>query len=148
MALSRACSVFAAVLLTACAQTPRARFGLITGLGVTETRHIRYDVGTHYGFRIDYHDTGRVRKLREQFELPAPANFRSKSPPEAFMLASHDGRTWTREVQIGSTTPSPPEIHSLFIEDIQIARGDPKGKYTVKLWLDDRPFKDFEFYIE
>jgi len=148
MALARASTLFAALTLSACTQVPKARFGLITGLAVTETRHIRYVVGTHYGFRIDYHDIGRVMKLREQFELPGPANFRSKSPPEQFMLASHDRRTWIREVQMGSHTPSPPEIHSFFIEDIKIARGDPKGKYTVRLWLDDRPFKDFEFYIE
>jgi hypothetical protein len=43
---------------------------------------------------------------------------------------------------------SPPEVHSLYVEDIQIAHGDPKGQYALKLWLDDRSFKDFQFYIE
>jgi len=148
MAPTRACTLLAALVLTACAQVPRARFGVVNGIGVTETRHIPYVVGAHYGFRVDYHDTGRLITLREQFDLPAAAHFRSTSPSKQRTVESRGGRTLTCEVQLGSHTPAPPAIHSLYVEDIQIARGDPKGKYTVKLWLDDKPFKDFEFYIE
>jgi len=54
----------------------------------------------------------------------------------------------TREIQLGSRTPAPPEIHSLYVEDIQIARGDPRGEYTVKLWLDGKPFKEFQYVLE
>jgi hypothetical protein len=148
MAATGACTLFAALVLTACAQVPRARFGVINGIDVTQTRCIPYVVGAHYGFRVAYHDTGRLITLREQFDLPTPAHFRSTSPAEQRMVESRGGRTLTREVQLGSHTPAPPDIHSLYVEDIQIARGDPKGKYSVRLWLDDRPFKDFEFYIE
>jgi hypothetical protein len=148
MTLTRASALFAAAALSACAQTPSVRFGLIRGIDVTETRRIPYVVGTHYGFRVDYRDTGHPITLREQFDLPAPAHSRSSSPPEQPMTSSHGGRTLTREVQLGSRTVSPPEVHSLYVEDIQIARGDPKGQYALKLWLDDRPFKDFQFYIE
>ena len=124
------------------------RFGLINRLGITETRHIPHAVGTHYGFRIDYHDTGHPVTLRERLDLPGPARWHSTSPPEQRMVASHSGRTFTREVQLGSHTPAPPDVHSFYIEDIQIAHGDPKGEYALKLWLDDRPFSDFQFYIE
>lgn len=98
------------------------RFGLINRLGITETRHIPYAVGTHCGFRIDYHDTGHPVTLREQFDLPGPARWHSTSPPEQRMVTSRGGRTLTREVQLGSHTPAPPDVHSLYIEDIQIAR--------------------------
>ncbi len=148
MALTRALALLAVFALAACTQVPSVRFGLIRGVDVTETRRIPYVVGTHYGFRTDYHDTGHPITLREQFDLPAPAHFRSTSPSEQRMVTSHGGRTLTREVQLGSRTASPPEIHSLFVEDIQVARGDPKGEYSLKLWLDDRRFKDFQFYIE
>ena len=148
MALTRALALLAVFALPACTQAPSVRFGLIRGVDVTETRRIPYVVGTHYGFRIDYHDTGHPITLREQFDLPAAAHFRSTSPSKQRMVESRGGRTLTCEVQLGSHTPAPPAIHSLYVEDIQIARGDPKGKYTVKLWLDDKPFKDFEFYIE
>ena len=148
MTPTRACTLFAALVLVACAQVPRARFGVINGIDVTETRHIPYVVGTHYGFRVDYHDSGHPMTLREQFDLPATARFRSTSPSEQRMVSSHGGRTLTREVQLGSRTQAPPEIHSLYVEDVQIAQGNPRGKYTVKLWLDDKPLKDFEFYIE
>jgi hypothetical protein len=148
MTLTRASLLFAALALSACAQVPRVRFGLVRGIDVTETRHIPYVVGAHYGFRVDYHDSGHPMTLREQFDLPAPARFRSTSPPEQRMVSSHGGRTLTREVQLGSRTRAPAEVHSLYVEDIQVARGDPKGEYTVKLWLDGRPFKDFQFYLE
>jgi hypothetical protein len=148
MALARASVLLAGLALGACSQVASVRFGLINQLGMTETRHIPYVVGTHYGFRIDYHDTGHPVTLREQFDLPGPASWHSTSPPEQRMLASRSGRTVTREVQLGSHTRAPPDIHSFYIEDIQIARGDPKGEYSVKLWLDDKSLKDFQFYIE
>jgi hypothetical protein len=148
MTLTHASTFCAAVVLSACSRVPSVRFGAINGIDVTETRRIPYVVGAHYGFRVDYHDTGHPMTLREQFDLPAPAHFRSVSPPEQRMFSSDGGRTFTREVQLGSHTPAPPEIHSLYVEDIQVARGDPKGEYTLKLWLDDKPLRDFQFYLE
>jgi hypothetical protein len=148
MTLTRASLLFAALALSACVQIPRVRFGLVRGIDVTETRHIPYVVGAHYGFRVDYHDSGHPMTLREQFDLPAPGRFRSTSPPEQRMVLTHGGRTLTREVQLGSRTPAPPGIHSLYVEDIQIVRGDPKGEYTVKLWLNGRPLKVFEFFLD
>jgi hypothetical protein len=121
---------------------------LVNGVQITETRRIPYTVGTHYGFRLDYHDTGHPAKLREQFDLPARAHWRSTSPPDHRLSASRGGRTLTREVQLGSRTAAPSNVYSFYIEDIQIASGDPKGQYSLKLWLDDRPFKDFQFYVE
>jgi hypothetical protein len=121
---------------------------MINGVSVTETQHINYAVGVHYGFRVDYHDTGHPMTLREQFDLPASARWHSTSPHEQRMVPTRDGRTLTREIQLGSRTPAPSDVHPFYVEDIQIARGDPKGEYIVKLWLDDRPFKDFRFYIE
>jgi hypothetical protein len=148
MAFIRAYTLLLTFAYLGCSQGPSVKFGLINGVSVTETHYISYAVGAHYGFRVDYHDTGHPVTLREQFDLPAPARWHSTSPPERPMLSSHGGRTLTTEVQLGSRTPAPSDVHSFYIEDIQIARGDPKGEYTVKLWLDDRPFKDFRFYIE
>src|SRR6266566_1510460 len=122
MAPTRACTLLAALVLTACAQVPRARFGVVNGIAVTETRHIPYIVGAHYGFRVDYHDSGHPITLREQFDLPAPARWHSTSPPEQRMLASRGGRQLTREVQLGSYTLAPTAIHSFYIEDVQVAR--------------------------
>jgi hypothetical protein len=137
-----------ALAFPVCAQVPSARFGLVNGLDIVETRHIPYTVGTHYGFRVDYHDTGKPVTLREEFHLPAPARWRSSSPSPQRMSSTRDERTMTREVQLGSHTAAPPDIHSLYIEDIKIALGDSKGEYTLKLWLNDRPFRDFQFRIE
>jgi hypothetical protein len=147
MAPIRECTLLAALMLTACAQ-PSARFGLINGVQVAETRHIPYAVGTHYGFRLDYHDTGHPVTLREKFDLPGPAHWRSTSPRAQRMSVTRGERTLTGEVQLGSRTAAPPDVHSFYIEDIQIASGDPKGQYSLKLWLDDKPFKDFRFYVE
>ena len=148
MMFTRGSMLFAALALSACTQVPSVRFGVINGIDVIETRNLPYVVGAHYGFRVDYHDVGHPMTLREQFDLPAPVHFRSASPPEQRMFSSHGGRTLTREVQLGSHTRAPREIHSLYVEDIQIARGDPKGEYTLKLWLDDKPIRDFQFYLE
>jgi hypothetical protein len=140
--------VFLAALLSGCASTARARFGMISGIDIIETRHIPYTVGAHYGFRVDYHDIGRPIALREAFHSPSPVHWRSSSPSPQRMSHTSDGRTMTREIQLGSSTPAPPEIHSLYVEDIQIARGDPRGQYSVKLWLDGQPFKDFQYVLE
>jgi len=148
MALRRVFVPLIPFALFACTQAPSVKFGLVHGIAVTETRHIPYIVGAHYGFRVDYHDSGHPITLREQFDLPAPARWHSTSPPEQRMLASRGGRQLTREVQLGSYTLAPPAIHSFYIEDVQVARGDPKGEYTLKLWLDNKPFRDFQFDIE
>jgi hypothetical protein len=49
---------------------------------------------------------------------------------------------------LGSHTPAPPEIHGIYIEDLQIAPGDPKGDYTIQLSLDGKAWKAFQFKIE
>ena len=144
----RVAIVFLPVLLFGCASTTRARFGVINGIDIVETHHIPYTIGAHYGFRVDYHDIGRPVTLREEFHSPAPVHWRSSSPSPQRMSQTSDGKTMTREIQLGSHTRSPPEIHSLYVEDIQIARGDPRGQYTVKLWLDGKPFKEFEYVLE
>jgi hypothetical protein len=140
--------VFLLALLCGCASTTRARFGVINGIDIVETHQISYTVGAHYGFRVDYHDIGRPVTLREEFHSPAPVHWRSSFPSPQRMSQASDGKTMTREIQLGSHTPSPPEIHSLYVEDIQIARGDPLGQYTVKLWLDGKPFREFEYVLE
>ena len=112
-------------------QAPRVRFGVVRGIDVSETRHIPYVVDAHYGFRVDYHDTGHPMMLREEFDLPASARWHSTLPPEQRMVSSDEERTLTREVQLGSRTPAPPEIHSLYIEDLQIARGHAKANCTL-----------------
>jgi hypothetical protein len=148
MVLGRVSPLLFALAFFACAQTPSVRFGLIKGVDVTETSQIPYAIGTHYGFRVDYYDRGHPIMLREQFDLPGTAHWHSTSPSEQHMASIRGGRTLTREVQLGSQTAAPPSIHSFYIEDLQIAEGDPKGEYTLKLWLDDAPFKDFRFYVE
>ena len=121
---------------------------MISGIDVAETRHIHYAIGGHYGFRVDYHDFGRVMKLREELVLPGPAHWRSTSPLEQGMRSSDDGRMLKREVTLGSHTQAPPEIHSLYIEDVQIASGDPKGEYSLYLWLDGKRLRSFRFRVE
>jgi hypothetical protein len=133
-----------ALTFAACSQLPAAHFGTIDGLSVVETHHIPYAVGTHYGFRIDYHDSGHPVILREEFHLPGPAHWHSAQK----FVAHSRGSIMTREVQLGSHTRAPPEIHGIYIEDLQIARGDPKGDYTVQLSLDGKAWKDFQFSIE
>ena len=59
--------VVTGLAFASCNQVPTVRFGMINGLKVTETAHIPYQVGTHYGFRVDYHDSGRPIILREEF---------------------------------------------------------------------------------
>ena len=144
MVLVRIAIAALALTFAACSQSPAAHFGTIDGLSVAETHRIPYAVGTHYGFRIDYHDSGRPVILREEFHLPGPAHWHSA---QKFVAHSH-GRIMTREVQLGSYTPAPPEIHGIYIEDLQIAPGDPKGDYTVQLSLDGKAWKDFQFSIE
>ena len=144
----RVAIIFLAVLLSGCASTARARFGIINGIDIVETRHIPYTVGAHYGFRVDYHDVGRLITLREEFHSPAPVHWRSSSPSPQRMSQTPDEKSMTREIQLGSHTPAPPDIHSLYVEDIQIAQGDPRGQYSVKLWLDGKPFKEFQYVLE
>jgi len=148
MTRHRVAIIFLAALLSGCTSTAHARFGLINGIDIVQTRHIPYSIGAHYGFRVDYHDTGKPVTLCEEFRSPAPVHWRSSSPSSQRMSRTPDGRTMTREVQLGSHTPAPPGIHSLYVEDIQIARGDPKGQYIVRLRLDGKPFKKFEYTVE
>jgi hypothetical protein len=93
MTPARASTLLATFVFSACSQRPSARFGLVNGVQVAETRRVPYTVGTHYGFRLDYHDTGHPVMLREQFDLPGPAHWRSTSPPDQRMSASRGGRT-------------------------------------------------------
>ena len=124
------------------------RFGVVRGIDVTETRHIRYTIGAHYGFRVDYHDSGHVMKLRQKFVLPGPAQWKSASPPSRNTQSSDSGRILIREVTLGSRKAAPPEIHSIYIEDLQIASGDPRGEYALHLCLDGKPFRTFHFRVE
>jgi hypothetical protein len=144
MLLARVGLISAAATFPACSHLPAARFGTVDGLSVAETHHIPYAVGAHYGFRVDYHDSGRPITLREDFQLPGPAHWYSAQK----FVASAGGRIMTCQVQLGSRTPAPPEIHSIYIEDLQIARGDPKRDYRIKLFLDDKAWKEFQFTIE
>jgi hypothetical protein len=40
------------------------------------------------------------------------------------------------------------QIHGIYIEDLQIARSDPRGDYSVQLSLDGNAWKRFKFQIE
>jgi hypothetical protein len=144
MAFVRISILAVALMLAACSQLPAARFGTVDGLSVSETRHIQYAVGTHYGFRVDYHDSGRPVVLREEYHLPGPAHWRSAQK----FVAHNGGRIMTREVELGTHAPAPPEIHGIYIADLQIAPGDPRGDYNVQLSLDGKAWKHFEFSIE
>jgi hypothetical protein len=148
MELRRIPILFVPLALLGCISTPTARLGLISNLHIDETHKIPYAVGTHYGFRVDYHDAGKPLTLREEFRSPAPAHWRSSSHSRREMSIKNNGRTMTCEIQLGSHTAAPPEIHSFYLEDIQIVRGDPRGEYTLKLWLDDKPFKEFHFTLQ
>jgi hypothetical protein len=135
--------VVTGLAFASCNQVPTVRFGMINGLKVTETAHIPYQVGTHYGFRVDYHDSGRPIILREEFHLPGPSHWSSAQE----FTAQAGGRIMTREVKLGSHTADPPKIHSMYVEDLQIAPRDPKGDYTVLLSLDGKVWKNFKFTI-
>jgi hypothetical protein len=53
----------------------------------------------------------------------------------------------TREGKLGSHTADPPKIHSMYVEDLQIAPRDPKGDYTALLSRDGKVWKNFKFTI-
>ena len=144
MVFIRVSVVAVALTFAGCSQLPAAHFGAIDGLSVIETHHIPYAVGAHYGFRVDYHDSGRPVILREEFHLPGLAHWRSAQK----FAAQAGGRIMTREVELGTHTPAPSEIRGIYIEDLQIAAGDPKGDYTVQLSLDGKAWKNFQFRIE
>ena len=118
MVLVRVGIVAFALTFAACSQLPAAHFGTIDGLSVVETHHIPYAVGTHYGFRIDYHDSGHPVIVREEFHLPGPAHWHSAQK----FVAHSRGSIMTREVQLGSHTRAPPEIHGIYIEVYRLLR--------------------------
>ena len=143
MVLVRVATAALGLTFAACSQLPAAHFGTIDGLSVAQTHRIPYAVGTHYGFRIDYHDSGRPVILREEFHLPGPAHWHSAQKFVAHSPGSIVARSSARQ-----SHATPPEIHGIYIEDLQIAPGDPKGDYTVQLSLDGKAWKDFQFSIE
>lgn len=136
------------LLLTAtgCARKPSVTFGALQGDEIRATTRIEYRIGNRYGYRIDFpSDAGTVR-LREEFTLPSAATFRTQHSDPGIRAVDEqknfDSSKMTREFELDT------KAESAYINAFEIIEGDPKGRHTIKLWLNGRELRTIEFQIE
>ena len=70
-------ALIAFALITAgCSKNPTVHFGAIEGDRVRDTTRIEHRLGNKYGYRIDFAKRMGIVRLREEFSLPAAAEWK------------------------------------------------------------------------
>jgi hypothetical protein len=122
-------------------------FGMVQPDGsISPSVTIPYQVGAEYGWLIEVTSTAQETRIKEVLELPAAGNWGTQPPPppEGIRRISHeisdDMRTQTEEFAVDARSGV------TFLERYRIAEGDPKGSYTLTLFVDGQRF-DVDFAV-
>jgi hypothetical protein len=121
-----------------------AAFGVITKQppGFQPTTVVPYTPGTSYGWIMQVQTTKPTVAVREALTLPAKPETWGAPDPNASQHVSADGRTVTSEGERVLTE------NGLLARFYQVAAGDPKGHYVIKLSIEGGPTRTFEFDVQ
>ena len=124
MVLVRVATAAVGLTFAACSQLPAAHFGTVFD-GLSSIRpDTSYPVCGRHPLRISHRLPRQqaTRHQREEFPLPRTRT-RSSQRTEKKYIGTLAGQHHDANSQLGSHTRSPPEIHGIYIEDLQIAPG-------------------------
>ena len=95
-------------------------------------------VDQSYGWVAEMRTTMECVKVREELTLPEEPTTWGDPDPELKQSISPDGRTATTEVCLKP-------INGVIARSWSVAPGDPRGAYTVKVWIEDQAPRVFRF---
>lgn len=136
-------------LSSGCTELPVAKFGVVHGNDVIPTTRIHHRPGARFGYQLDFSRDSGVIKIRDEFFQPGRARWRldpsSKENMTRHMVRreSADGRLRTREFELEGY-----EAGGWFRTSWKIEPSDPKGAHRIRIWLNGRPPKEFNFRVE
>lgn len=108
------------------------------GAFFVETDRVPLVTGATFGWRIKLNDDAPVVRLREELELPAPPRIWRHT--EDTLITSNRTTAVTERV----LHPSDGWIENAW----SFTEGDPAGRYTMRVFLDDELVKEFRFFAD
>ena len=121
-----------------------AEFGILDENGENyifkETNHIPNKVGITYGWNIHLTTHKEVVTWKEEFILPSPAVEWADINKNEVTVDNNKKAAITKRTVI----PENGWINNYW----SISKGDPSGKYMMKIYIDDSLVKTFVFFIE
>ncbi|HEX5391994.1 MAG TPA: hypothetical protein VFW68_01845 [Rhodocyclaceae bacterium] len=123
-----------------------ADFGLFNPTGggksfFTPSRTVPYAVGQNFGWTMLLRTNKPKIKLREELVLPEKPDTWGDPPPNGARTISEDGRVAITEQEV---TPT----RSMILNVWGIAPGDPKGRHLVKITVEGKLLRTFEFTVQ
>jgi hypothetical protein len=136
-------------LFSGCSGLPVVKFGMVHGIDVIPTRHIQYRPNTRFGYQLNFDRDVGVIKIREEFFLPGPSRWDPRSSSDKTLTQnnvvrqSRDGTLRIEEFELagygeGGWYRSSFTLHPPY----------PQGAYRIRVWLNGRPPKEFNFQVE
>lgn len=122
-------------------QIIRAEFGLFNESGFIPTNTVPLVVGQNYGWRIELKTNKPIIKWREQFILPATPKTWGDVEQQGLSKLSNDKRVSVMEREV---TPENGVIFNAWA----VAPGDPKGSYIMRVLIDKRDERIFQFNVQ
>ncbi|MGX5652722.1 hypothetical protein ACWKW4_20900 [Hydrogenophaga borbori] len=124
----------------------KAAFGLFERDGekvtFSPTKTVPFSVGQGYGWVVKLDTKKETVRWREEFTLPAaPIHWDGDSLPGSSQQVSADGRTSTLERDVALN-------NGVVLNAWSVAEGDPRGRYTIRLFVADAEPVVFEFDVQ
>ena len=105
---------------------------------ITETRTVPLKAGQVYGWRLSLDTAKTTVHFREEFELPLPPQ--TWGYPEGQRI-SGDRKTSVLEGDAAA-------VRGYIGNRWAVAPGDPCGKYTIRVFIEEKLVATFEFDVE
>jgi hypothetical protein len=153
-ALTAAAALFVAGAATAADDTAvdassvevlRAAFGLFSPAGSSQppfvaTNRVPLVVDQAYGWVIVIKTSAKTVRWREEFTLPAAPATWGGPDPSATRSMSDDARTTITEREVSAQD-------GVILHAWSVAAGDPAGTYRMRVSIDGRLVRTFEFQV-
>jgi hypothetical protein len=132
-----------------CGGLPVVKFGAVHGTDVIPTTQIHYRLGARFGYQLNFPRDLGVIKIREELFLPGPSRWVIDLSSDKTLTRhdviqqSRDGSMRIRECELADYGAG-----GWFRSSYKLSPGDPRGAYKIRLWLNGRPPKEFNFRVE
>jgi hypothetical protein len=119
---------------------PHAEFGIwdvsTNGVAVLKsTRIVPLELGVMYGWRLQLTNKAAAVRVKQILTLPAP--------PQTWDTNADVRVSANRKVATVERMQEP--VRGWIAEIIRVADGDPEGKHTLQIFVDDQPVTNFQF---
>jgi hypothetical protein len=124
----------------------RAEFGLFNAPqsgkpAFVPTLTVPFEINQAYGWVIQVSTTKQKVRWREEFTLPAPPKTWTEVKKSESQTFSGNGKTCVLE---GETKAGTSVIHNSWT----VVPGDPKGRYVIRVTIEDSEDRVFEFEVK